>query len=279
MALKLQVREDFWNTSSMPLEVDGIRIHELAGLSIDEIKRAQIWQGKIKLELGEAFRISGSLSDRHIDWEGDLTRVNWIGFQHSVGSMSIRGDAGRHLGSQMSDGEIHVAGSVSDFAGVEMTGGLIRISGNGGNRIGARYPGSVHGMNRGSIFVDGNVGHGLGENMRRGTIVVGRNAGELVGWNMLAGTICVAGEVGRFAGAGMVRGSIVCGSTKQAELVPTFTAGPHVEAVGWMRVFVRWLKSQNVGCADQLLNARYQLYSGDSLYGGRGEFWQALQAS
>lgn len=276
MALKLQIRDDFWRTSTVPLEVDSIQVSHLCQQSTDEINRTLIWQGKMNLELGEAFQVSGTLSDGCINWQGDLARVHWIGARHSGGVMTIQGNAGRHLGSQMSGGEIVVEGDVGDFAGVEMTGGRIRVSGNGGNRIGARYPGSTYGMNRGSIFVEGDVGCGLGENMRRGAIVVGGDAGDLVGWNMLAGTICVVGSMGRYAGAGMVRGTIVCHSGDEVELVPTFSQGPDVDAPEWMRLFAAWLRAEGNLVADQFLSTRYRLFSGDMLYGGRGEFWQAI---
>ncbi len=274
MPLTIQMRDDFWDRSSVPLEVDTFQIEQYRELSIDQISQAMIWQGKTKIEMGEAFKISGSLSDSIVIWQGNLSRVHWIGAKLSLGTIRVEGNAGRHVGSQMSGGEIIVQGNLSDFAGVEMSGGTIRVSGDAGHRVGARYPGSAYGMNRGSVFIEGSVGHGLGENMRRGTIVVGGDAGDLAGWNMLAGTICVAGDLGRHPGAGMVRGSIVCCSNNRPELLPTFSAGPRVATPEWMNILSRWLKdNQVVEFADNLLNASFQLYSGDRLYGGRGEIW------
>jgi formylmethanofuran dehydrogenase subunit C len=275
MALTIQIRDNFWDESSIPLEVDSVAIERLRELSLDEIKQTLIWQGKMQLELGEAFQISGSLSDSTIDWHGDLSRVHWIGAKQAGGRTRIHGSVGRHLGSQMTGGELEVIGDAGDFVGVEMTGGTIRVSGNAGNRVGARYPGSRFGMNRGSVFVGGNVGHGLGENMRRGNLVVSGNAGDAVGWNILAGTICVMGSTGENLGAGMVRGSIICGQPNE-ELLPTFLAGTQVEKVEWMRIFARWLDAQKLPMGGRLLENRYQHYSGDSLYGGRGEIWMAV---
>lgn len=276
MPLTIQICEDFWDRSFVPLEVDTFQIAQQLESSIDEIKRLRIWQGKTEIEFGEAFQITGSLSDCTAIWQGDLSRVHWIGAKHSTGTMQIEGSVGRHLGSQMTGGSITVRGDAGDFAGVEMSGGTLRILGNSGNRVGARYPGSTYGMNRGVIFISGNAGHGVGENMRRGTILVEGDVGDLAGWNMLAGTILVGGALGKFTGAGMVRGSILCLGDEAADLLPTFTAGIEIEDPQWIRIFSRWLKDQNFDFPQSLFRTNYRLFSGDQLQGGRGEIWQAI---
>ena len=121
-------------------------------------------------------------------------------------------------------------------------------------------------MNRGQIFVKGNVGKGLGENMRRGTIWVGGDADDLTGWNMLAGTIWVNGNAGRHCGAGMVRGTILCNGG--SELLPTFQIGNLETQPTWLCVLVNWLKGEQLPVT---LSPCYQVFHGDQLYGGRGE--------
>lgn len=272
MALTLRIRDDFWDHSAVSLEVDSINLEQLRDLNTDEISRTLIWQGNTQIPLAEAFDVSGSLSDSCLVWQGELSRVHWIGAKLGSGSVRVDGSAGRHVGSQMSGGQIEVAQDVGDFAGVEMTGGTLRVGGNAGDRVGARYPGSDYGMNRGFISVAGNVGKGLGENMRRGTLLVQGNAGDAVGWNMLAGTICVMGTMGRFPGAGMVRGSVVCAGDRPSDILPTFLPGPVVAKPQWLRILARWLERQNLG-QPGLLEPQYRLLAGDLLYGGRGELW------
>lgn len=271
MALSLQIHPDYAD-ASVPLEVDSVHIDQFRELSLDQIRRHRIWHGKVELDLAEAFHVSGDLSDGVLVWQGDLSRVHWIGAHQSSGTMHIEGNAGRHVGSQMSGGVINVNGSVSDFVGVQMTGGQIRISGDAGNRVGARYPGSQYGMNRGSILIEGSVGNGCGENMRRGTILVGGDAGEAAGWNMLAGTICVSGCLGPNTGAGMVRGSILC-CGPSPNLLPTFVRGYEHSDLEWVNLMSVWINQQNWSPPNPLANRRFEHFSGDHLYGGRGEIW------
>ena len=129
-------------------------------------------------------------------------------------------------------------------------------------------------MNRGSIFVQGNVGRGLGQSMRRGTLVVGGSAGDLAGWNMLAGTIVVLGGCGVHPGAGMSRGTIVLGQANESQLLPTFSKGG-LYRVSVLNMLANWLEGQEFQTNSQkfasILRGQFTEFNGDQLKGGRGE--------
>ena len=97
-----------------------------------------------------------------------------------------------------------------------MKSGRIHVRGNAGHGVGGAYRGSRHGMNRGVIIVDGNVGNEAGGAMRRGLIVIGKDAGDFAGAFMVAGSIVVLGKLGMRAGAGMVTdGAPTTGSRRE----------------------------------------------------------------
>jgi formylmethanofuran dehydrogenase subunit C len=256
--------------TSIPIEVPGLTPDGLLGKSKAEIEKFPIWHGRQQIELAELFSVSGKLeNDGVVIFDGHLQSVHGIGAKMKSGSIHLETDAGRRLGLQMAGGEIFAKGSVSDYAGVEMTGGTIRILRDAGNSIGGHQPGSKFGMNRGSIFVGGNVGKGLGQAMRRGTIVVGGNAGDAIGWNMLAGTIVVLGNSGANTGAEMKRGTIVLAGDHES-LLPTFTQGL-TQPVPMLRMLSKWMERQGFEADLSVLSSDFQVHHGDHLHGGRGE--------
>ena len=256
--------------TNIPIEVQGLIPDQLNGMSAKEIARLPISQGRQQLELGEFFKVTGSISDATIVWDGNLKTVNWIGAGMAAGRIQIETDAGRHVGGQMSGGEIIAKASVSDFLGAEMSGGLIHVAKNAGNLVGGNYPGSKFGMNRGSIFIGGDVANGAGQSMRRGTIVIGGDTGELTGWNMLAGTILVFGSCEPNVGAGMIRGTIVLAGGHEKKLLPTFSRGG-VYRVQVLSILAKWLMQQGFDCDSAVLNSTFRQFNGDLIQGGRGE--------
>lgn len=257
--------------TTIPIEVAGITPDRLAGKSVSDIEKLQIWHGRMKLDLAELFQVSGSVDDSNsILFEGNVCPVNSIGAGMKSGTIRIESDAGSRMGCQMSGGEIICEGSVSDCLGVEMAGGTIRVSGNAGDLVGGHLPGSKIGINRGSILIKGNAGKGTGQGMRRGTIVIGGNAGELLGWNMRAGTIVVFGQCGLNVGAEMTRGTIVLAGGYELNLLPTFTRGGTFP-VPVMSLMANWLRDQQFSFEDQTLTSPLKMYHGDRLKGGRGE--------
>ncbi len=268
MPLVLECRSE----TSLPIEVEGILPGSLSNLSSKAVSSSPILHGRNKLELGELFHVTGTIDETEtIIWNGNLEPVHGIGLGMTGGTMVIETAAGRHVGGKMSGGRIEAKSNVSDFVGAEMTGGTIRVRGNSGDLTGGNYPGSKLGMNRGAIIVDGNAGRGTGQSMRRGTIAIGGDTGRLCGWNMLAGSIVVCGICQPEIGIGMTRGTLVLlDPNSQIEFQPTFSVGGIYQNT-IVKMLAYWLRHVDFGAAERLMEARFQIYHGDLLRGGRGE--------
>ena len=257
--------------TKIPIDVTGVTPEALVGKSNQQISKFPVRHGRHQVELGDLFKVSGSLGDsKTLVFDGLLKSVHWIGAGQRGGTIQIQSATGRHVGSQMSGGRIICQSSVSDYLGIEMTGGSITVAGDAGDCVGGHYPGSKFGMNRGSILISGNAGKGLGQAMRRGTIVVAGNAGELAGWNMLAGTIVVLGNCERHAGASMKRGTIAIAGDRAPQLLPTFTQGGQYR-VPILSMLANWLEQNDFGHDVSSLRSEFHEFNGDTLSGGRGE--------
>ena len=254
----------------VPLVVEGITPDRLRSKSLAEIERLPIFQGNCQWPLGEWFSVTGHAAEEVIAWEGDLSRVHWIGAKMASGRMMIGGSAGRHLGSEMSGGEIHVAGSAGDFAGCQMRGGLVHVRGNAGQLVGGAYRGSARGMTGGTILIGGHAGDEIGHTMRRGLIAVGGSVGDVAGFNMLAGTILILGRVGIRHGAGMKRGTIVLAGKPRPPLLPSFRRACRYRPE-MLPLLARRLAAFEFQVAEEVLTSSYELFNGDLLSGGRGE--------
>jgi formylmethanofuran dehydrogenase subunit C len=265
VTLRLRYR----SPSLAPVEVEGVTPEALAGRTLAQIERCEIFHGNCKLPLAELFEVSGDASDGVVEWEGDLAGVHWIGAGMTGGAVRVLGNAGRHAGSGMRKGVLEIAGDAGDWAGAEMRGGVLRVGGSAGDNLGAAYRGSGKGMTGGSILVAKNAGDEIGASLRRGLIAVGGRAGDLAGFNMFAGTIVVAGQCGQRPCAGMRRGTLVLLSARP-HLFPTFHYACRFrpEAV---RVLEVRLRRENFAAADGLASGEFDLFHGDFLAGGRGE--------
>lgn len=208
--------------TSIPIEVDSIRIGTVRGQSVDQVRATPVQYGNNTPTLGEFFDVSGSADDEHVVWQGDCSKVKLIGTGMSGGKMTVEGNAGMHLGAEMTGGEIFVSGNAGDWVGAEMKGGRIRIRGNVGHCVGAVYRGGRRGMTGGEIFIDGDAGNEIGHTLRRGLIAIRGKIGDAAGFNMLAGSIFVFGDAGIRHGAGMRRGTIVFFGSEMPAILPTF---------------------------------------------------------
>lgn len=125
-------------------------------------------------------------------------------------------------------------------------------------------------MTGGEILIDGDAGNELGHSMRRGLVAVAGNAGDLVGFNMLAGTVLVLGDAGIRHGAGMRRGTLALLGQHAPPILPTFRYAcryrPEI-----MLLLLRHLQQAGFSVPAERIAARYELYNGDLLEGGRGE--------
>lgn len=208
----------------IPLEADRLSPDRLAGLTLPEIERIEVWHGNRSLPLAEFFRVAGDVADGRLELEGDCATVKGIGARMTRGAIVVAGDAGMHLGAEMRGGSIRVDGSVADWAGAELAGGRIHIRGAAGNGVGAAYRGAKVGMRGGEILVEGTAGSEIGSRMRRGLIAIGGRSGDFPGFGMLAGTILLLGPAGARPGAGMRRGTIALmhPTDSRAKLLPSF---------------------------------------------------------
>jgi formylmethanofuran dehydrogenase subunit C len=266
MALELIYRGD----TSIPVEAEGITPDAVAGRSPSEISRSEIYCGNRKLPLGEMFAVSGHAGDGVMRWKGDLSGVHRIGAGMKGGTIHIAGSAGRHVGSEMQAGEIVVDGDAGDWLGGEMHGGSIHVEGSAGHLVGAAYRGSPRGMTGGTILIRGDAGNEIGHTMRRGLIAVGGRAGDLAGFSMRAGSILLFGENGMRYGAGMRRGTIALLGESPIGLLPSFRFACRYRPEILALVFAQ-LRQQQFPVSDDVLGARFDLYHGDLIEGGRGE--------
>jgi formylmethanofuran dehydrogenase subunit C len=132
----------------------------LAGLSIAQIKEINIGACKVS----DLFTISGSDTD-NILFNNSTSKLDYIGFKMSRGSITIAGDAGDFLGANLQKGTIICQGNTGDRVGDQMRRGLILIDGNTGDYVASR-------MIAGTIGIYGKVGQFIGFNMKRGTLLL-----------------------------------------------------------------------------------------------------------
>ena len=258
--------------SSIPLEVDTLRLEAMRAQSAGEIEQTLFYRGNEQLPCGEFFSVSGSASeDNTVVWEGNLHKVKLIGTHLSDGTIRVEGNVGMHLGAEMRGGEIIVNGNASDWVGAEMHGGRIRVHGNAGHLVGAVYRGGRKGMTGGEILIDGNVGNELGHTMRRGLIAIGGNTGDAAGVGMIAGSLFLFGEPGIRNGAGMKRGTIAMLSpTNPPEMLPTFRFSSTYQPL-FMPMVLRRLRDLGFAAAKDISPQAYHRYCGDLLELGMGE--------
>jgi formylmethanofuran dehydrogenase subunit C len=274
----MTLRLRYLGQTSVPVEIEGLTPDWACDKSLPEIERFEIFHGNRKLPLAELFAVAGDPSDRHWEFEGNLSGVHWLGAHMTQGRIDVCGPVGRHLGSEMRGGEIHVRGDAGGWVGAEMHGGLIHVRGHAGHLVGAAYRGSAKGMTGGTILVEGNAGNEIGLTMRRGLIAILGSAGDMVGFNMLAGTVLVFGDCGIRPGAGMRRGTIGLFGPNPPPLLPSFryaaTLSPTV-----LRLVLRSLQRLGMAFDPACLTDACHLYQGDFVALGKGEVWLRANAS
>lgn len=268
MPLVLKLKQQ----TSIPLEVDTIRLETVRTQTVAEIAATRIHYGNKSPALSDFFDVSGSaVDDAEIVWDGDCSKVKLIGSGLTGGRVVVRGNAGMHVGADMRGGEIIIHGNAADWLGAEMHGGRIRVHGNAGHLVGAVYRGGRTGMTNGEILIDGNAGNEVGNSMRRGLIAIGGSVGDAVGYNLIAGTILVFGDTGIRPGAGMRRGMIgLLGTRQPPPLLPTFKSAGTTRPV-FLQIYLRHLKNQSFAVPDECFGASHESYSGDFLRSGKGE--------
>jgi formylmethanofuran dehydrogenase subunit C len=257
---------------SVPLEAEVLSPDVMADLTQEAIRALPVYLGKRQCRLEDFFEVDGAASDE-LEIRGDLTKVKWIGRGMTRGRITIRGNAGMHLGAYMKGGRIDVSGNVSDWVGAEMSAGLIHIHGNAGGQVGAAYRGSLKGMLDGTILIEGSAGLEVGMRMRRGIIAVKGPVRDFAGLQMKGGTIFLLSGAELRTGAWMTRGTIV--SLKPMQLLPTFAFACAYNPV-FLRLYAKHLQPLGFTIPVEDEEGSYQRYSGDTCVPGKGEIlvWQ-----
>ncbi len=257
--------------TSIPIEVDSIRLEAVREQSVDQVKATPVQYGNKPAELAEFFDASGSAAeDEHLVWVGDCSKEKLIGAGLQSGKITVEGNAGMHLGAEMAGGEVVVSGNAGDWVGAEMKGGRILVHGNAGHCIGAVYRGGRKGMTGGEILIDGDAGNEIGHTLRRGLIAIGGKAGDGLGFNMIAGSILIFGPVGIRPGAGMRRGTIGLFGSDAPPMLPTFRFAC-TDRPEFLRIYILHLRRIGFAVPDECLTAVYRRYYGDFLELGKGE--------
>jgi formylmethanofuran dehydrogenase subunit C len=257
---------------SVPLEAESLSPDMITALTSDGVRALPVFLGKRQCRLDQFFDIDGDPSDE-IELHGDLNKVKWIGHGMTRGRITIKGNAGMHLGSQMKGGVIEVTGNASDWIGAEMTNGLIRVAGNAGGQVGAAYRGSLAGMKGGTILIGGTAGLEVGMRMKRGIIVIGGLARDFAGLQMKGGTIFLRSGAEIRTGAWMFRGTIV--SLAPLHLLPTFASASTFTPT-FLRIYAKHLQTLGISIPIDPKLGAYQRYTGDTAVPGKGELfvWQ-----
>jgi formylmethanofuran dehydrogenase subunit C len=258
----------------VPLEAEVLTPDVLASLNHDEVRALPVVLGKRQFRVDDFFAVEGPGSDE-LEIRGDAGRVKWIGRGMTRGRITIRGDAGMHLGAYMKGGGIEVMGNASDWVGAEMRGGIIHIHGDAGGQIGAAYRGSLAGMNDGTILIDGSAGIELGMRMRRGLIAVRGRVRDFAGLQMKGGTILLMSGAEIRTGAWMVRGTII--SLQPVVLLPTFSYACDYDPV-FVRLYAKRLETLGFSIPCEARAGAYGRYTGDGALPGKGEIlvWTPL---
>jgi len=253
--------------TAVPLEAETLSPDITVNLPPDAVCALPVLLGKHPYRIDDFFEVEGEASDA-LEIRGDAGNVKWIGRGMTRGTITVRGNAGMHLGAYMKGGTIEVSGNASDWVGAEMSGGLIHVRGNAGGQIGAAYRGSLQGMSNGTVLVDGSAGLEVGMRMRRGIIAVGGPVRDFAGLQMKGGTIFLLGGAEIRTGAWMVRGTIV--SLQEIPLLPTFSFDCQGNPV-FLRLLARHLQPLGISIPYREQDGVYQCYSGDSAVPGKGE--------
>ncbi|MBK7616366.1 MAG: formylmethanofuran dehydrogenase subunit C [Vitreoscilla sp.] len=255
------------------LDLRSINPSTLAQLSQREIEQLPLPSGNRLTPLGEWFSVQ-PLEAHGTDLliEGDLSKVDRIGWQLAGGHVRVQGPVGDYVGAAMSGGHLTVHGSAGALVACEMAGGHLTVNGNVGDFAASTLPGSMDGMRGGQLVVHGDAGARLADRMRRGTVVVHGSVGDFAASRMVAGTVAIAGGCGAHPAWGMRRGSLVMATRdEQQRPQPSATFVPAVaDAAVFWQLLSRDL-AQHGGAFAGLPTRPIRRWLGDLATDGKGE--------
>lgn len=257
--------------SAPTLRVDlrGITPAALAGLDAAAVGHLPVGYGHAMVPLAEFFEVRANADDALV-LEGDLSRVDRIGWQMDGGRLVVEGSAGDQAGGCMRAGELHIKGRAGVLLGCEMAGGTLVVEGDAGDFGASTLPGSMDGMRGGTMVVKGRVGSRFGDRMRRGTVVVFGDAGDFFASRLVAGTLLLGGRAGAHAGYAMRRGSLVFAAGRDAAELPSTFVPAGAEAAVFWQLLARNL-ARHGGPFEALARRPIERHLGDRAVGGKGE--------
>ena len=263
MTLVLTLRE----RPEQRLDLSPLVPHRLAGKSATDINRIALQTPKVRVTVGDAFRLRmGDVA--RIRLEGACDRLDDVGAGMTGGEIIVAGDVGIQTGRLMTGGRLIIGGNAGPWAASGMKGGMIEIKGSAADRLGGPVAGEVAGMRGGLVIVRGDAGARAGDRLRRGTILIEGNAADYAGSRMIAGTLIVRRKAGVLPGYLMKRGTIILGEGCAA-LSPTFVdCGIH--ALLAMRLLANFIETYSKVTA-VLLDRSLCRYAGDTAVLGKGE--------
>jgi len=255
---------------ALRVDLRGVTPAALADLPAGEVERLPVRHGNARVPLAEFFGVLPGGQDDGLDFEGDLSRFDRVGFALAGGRIRVEGSVGHHAGEGMSGGELRVDGDAGLLAACEMSGGSFTVRGDVGDFAAGALPGSMDGMRGGSFVVLGSAGARFADRMRRGSAIVHGDAGDFLASRMVAGTVAVGGRAGAHVGFGMRRGSIVLAAGPSAAQVPATFVPAHASAHVFWQLLARDLARQG-GPFAALAQRRIQRHLGDLAADGKGE--------
>jgi formylmethanofuran dehydrogenase subunit C len=261
---------------ALRVDLRGLLPTGLAALDAAGVARQRVWHGNETLALGDLFAIEpgpeggGPGDEPQLRFEGDLSRMDSLGWGLEAGLIVVEGAVGDHLGTQMRGGEIRVLGDAGDLAGCEMSGGRLGIAGSVGDFAASPLPGSMDGMRGGVLQVQGHAGARFADRMRRGTAVVHGDVGDFFASRLVAGTVALGGHCGAHPAYGMRRGSLVFAGVAPEAVPLTFVPTRHDLRVFWA-LLARELSGHG-GVFAGLAQREPVRHVGDLAVGGQGEW-------
>jgi formylmethanofuran dehydrogenase subunit C len=192
------------------LDLSQLIAQNLAGRTVAEIERIELQTTRMRVTVGDVFRIREGDPDT-IVIEGGAERFDRVGMGMSSGSIRVEGEVGVEAGRLMSGGQLTIRGDAGPFAGSGMRAGTLDIEGNAGERLGGPLSGETVGMSGGVLHVRGDAGERAADRLRRGFILIEGRAGAYAGSRMIAGTVAIGDEAGDLPGYLMGRGTILLG--------------------------------------------------------------------
>lgn len=271
------------------MNLQGVTPTLLKDLPVERILSQKIGLGDQTSCLGDWFQVTDG--DRDVlRINGDLSRADYLGHEHSSGTIEVNGSAGHHLADGMTGGKIIVHGSAGDCAGSGLRSGTVMIHGNSGDYTAGALPGKNRGMRGGQLVVTGNVGSWAAARMRRGLLIAQGQIGGGLAMRMIAGTVIACGAVQRPFGCGMRRGTILLydqpppDAGSLATTLPGFTRPEQAELL-FLPLLLKQIRDNLPGWLQEQLPKSYAEYPrtgwrslGDLCTEGLGEvIWLSIR--